>query len=239
MRPFNVMMLRKPSGGGGGGSLYSEIMANSPAYYFRHAEPSGTTMVNEVGADGTYTGGTVTLASPAIYTGGPTSVRIPSSGGLGFGEKKSGTLPSLTEMTLMTIVQFTSLAGGLRGLINCDSGSAPRQWQWRMNGATMEFVKVAGGVEAPSFATGFSTGVPYMLHITITTGGAITFYVNGVVAHTASMAAANYGSVAENIQIGFAAAGVGLANAFFSESAIFPSALSGAQITAMKTAGGF
>lgn len=220
-------------------SLYSLILAASPSYYFRHAEPSGTTMVNEVGSNGTYTGGTVTLGSTALYSGGPTSVRIPASGNSGFGQKTGGTLPAMTAMTLMTIVQFTSLSSGLRGLINCDSGASNRQWQWRMNGTTMEFVKIVGGVSVPSFVPSISTGTPYMLHITITSGGSITFYVNGVSAHTASMAAVDYGSVSEFIEIGFASAGVGLANAFFSESAIFPSALSGAQITAMKTAAGF
>lgn len=219
-------------------TLYDEIMADSPAYYFRHAEPSGTTMENEVGADGTYAGSGITLGSAALYPGGPTSVRLPSSGGSGYGQKTGGTLPALTAMTLMCVVQFTTLSG-LRGLISNDNGSSPRTWQWRMNGGTMEFVKIVGGVSVPSFATGFSTGVSYMLHVTITSGGAITFYVDGVSAHTASMAAADYGSVAEIIQIGFASAGVGLANAFFSESAIFASALSGTRVAAHAAAAGF
>lgn len=218
-------------------TLYDEIMADSPVYYFRHAEPSGTTMENEVGADGTYAGSGITLGSAALYTGGPTSVRLPSSGGSGYGQKTGGTLPALTAMTLMTVVQFTTLSG-LRGLISCDNGSSPRQWQWRMNNATMEFVKIVGGVSVPSFATGFSTGVSYMLHVTITSGGSITFYVDGTSVHTASMAAADYGSVAEIIQIGFASAGVGLANAFFSESAIFASALNSTRIAAHAAAAG-
>lgn len=243
MRPFNVMMLRKPSGGGGGGPLYSEIMANSPAYYFRHAEPSGTTMVNEVGANGAYLGSGVSLGSAALYSGGPTSVRIPAVAGSGYGQKAGGTLPSLTAMTLMTIVKFTSLDGVYRGLLSCDSGASDRVWQWRMIGATMEFVRIAnfvGPTETIGFSTGFSTGTPYMVHLVITTGGTATFYVNGVSAYTTTITPANFGSVTEFLQVGYMSGGGGAyANAFFSESAIFPSALSGAQITAMKTAGGF
>lgn len=195
-------------------------------------------MENEVGLDGTYTGGAVTLGSASLYSGGPTSVRIPSSGGLGYGQKVGGTLPAMTSMSLMTIVSFTSLSAGLRGIINCDNGFSFRQWQWRMNGATMEFVKIVGGVSVPSFATGFSTATSYMLHIVIDVAGNITFYVNGVSAHTASMSAADYGSVSENIEIGFASAGVGYANAFFSESAIFSSELTSSQVAAHATAAG-
>lgn len=220
-------------------TLYSLIMAASPAYYFRHAEPSGTTMTNEVGSNGTYTGGTVTLGSTALYSGGPTSVRIPASGDMGYGQRTGGTLPTLNALTIMTIVQFTSLSAGLRGIVNNDQGASPRSWQWRMNGTTMEFVKIVGSVQVASFSPGLSTGTPYMLHVTVTSGGSVTIYVNGTSAHTASFTGVNYGGLAELIQVGFASGGVGLANAFFSETAIFPSALSGAQITAMKTAGGF
>lgn len=228
----------KPVSGGGGGALYDLIIADTPAYYFRHAEPSGTVMENEVGSDGVYTGGAVTLGSPALYPGGPTSVRIPAVAGIGYGQKTGGTLPSMTAMSLMTIVSFTTFAS-LHGLVNCDNGASDRQWQWRMSGTTMQFVKIVGGVEVPSFATGFTTGVPYMLHITISAAGAITFYVDGVSVHTASMAPTNYGSVSEFIQIGFASAGVGLLEGFLSESAIFAYDLTGAQVAAHAAAGGF
>lgn len=222
------------------GSLYGEIMADSPAYYFRHAEASGTTMENEVGADGVYAGSGVTLGSTALYTGGPTSVRIPAVGLTGYGQKTGGTLPSLTEMTLMTVVRFTSLSSVFRGIFSCDDGFSSRMWQWRMSGGTMQFVKIVGGVSTQGFATGFTTGTPYMAHVTITSTGAITFYVNGVSVHTASVAAANYGGISDFLEVGYMTGGSGaLANAFFSETALFPTALSGARVAAHAAAAGF
>lgn len=233
------MMIAYGAAGSGGGSLYDEIMADSPAYYFRHSEASGSVMENEVGTDGVYMAGGITLGSAALYAGGPTSVRIPSSGGSGYGAKNGGTLPSLTEITLMTIVQFTSLSAGLRALISSDIGSgADRKWQWRMSGSTMQFIKVAGPQTVQS-ALSVTTGTPYMLHVTVSSGGLVTFYVNGTSVHSASISAHDYGSVAENIQIGLNSAGAGYINGFLSESAIFPTALSGARVSAHAAAAGF
>lgn len=229
--------------GGGTGSLYGEILADSPAYYFRHAEASDTTMENEVGADGAYLGSGVALGSAALYSGGPTSVRIPAFAGSGYGRKAGGTLPSLTAMTLMTIVQFTALDGVFRGLVSCDSGASDRMWQWRMLGATMEFVRIAnfvGPTETVGFATGFSTGTPYMVHLVITADGAVTFYVNGVSAYTTTITPANFGSVNEYLEVGFMSGGGGAyANAFFSETALFANALSDARVAAHAAAAGF
>lgn len=224
----------------GGGTLHDLILADSPAYYFRHAEASGSVMENEAGADGVYAGSGVTLGSTALYSGGPTSVRIPAVGLSGYGQKTGGTLPSLTEMTLMTIMSFTSLSGVFRGIFSCDNGSSIRSWQWRMNGGTMQFVKIVGGVSTQGFATGFTTGTPYMAHVTITSTGAITFYVNGVSVHTASIAAANYGGISDFLEVGYITGGGGaFANAFFSETALFPTALSGARVAAHAAAAGF
>ncbi len=235
-------MVQQP-GAGGSASLSSLISADSPAYWFRHAEASGTTMKNEVGADGAYLGSGVALGSAALYSGGPKSVRIPAVAGSGYGQKAGGTLPSLTAMTLMTIVKFTSLDGVYRGLLSCDSGASDRMWQWRMIGATMEFVRIAnfvGPTETIGFSTGFSTGTPYMVHLVITTGGAVTFYVNGVSAYTTTITPANFGSVTEFLQVGFMSGGGGAyANAFFSETALFPAALSGARVAAHAAAAGF
>ncbi len=223
-------------------TLYDEIIADSPAYYFRHAEASGTTMDNEVGTDGSYLGTGIGLGSSALYSGGPTSVRVPAVAGSGYGQKSGGTLPSLTAMTLMTIVQFTSLDGVYRGLLSCDSGASDRMWQWRMIGATMEFVRIAnfvGPTETIGFSTGFSTGAPYMVHLVITTGGTATFYVNGVSAYTTTITPANFGSVNEFLQVGFMSGGGGAyANAFFSETALFPTALSGTRVAAHAAAAG-
>lgn len=221
-------------------SLYDLIIADSPAYYFRHAEPSGSVMENEVGTDGAYVLSGVTLGATALYPGGPTSVRLPAAGFSGAGRKTGGTSPSLAEITVMGIVKFDSALSGTKGLICYDNGSSLRKWQLRTNGTGLEWVKIEGGVVVKSHAAGFVNGNTYFIATTIDAAGNFKFNINGVNVHTSTIATADYGSAAEYIEIGRCDGGGGItANAFFSESTIFDYAVSDSRLADYATAAGF
>lgn len=213
-------------------SYFSEVAADSPTLWFRHAEASGTTMVAQVGSNGTYSA-SIELAQAAIYTGGPTCMWARSNRHGGY----SAGVPALNSLTVECLIQFVSL-GGFRGLVCNDDGSA-RRWQMRMNGSSFEFVKIAGGVSTISVAGGLSTGVTYHMAVTVSAAGVVKLYRNGTLLTTSSaLGAADYGSGGQ-IQIGFMSGGGGAsADAYISESAVYATELSGARILAHSAAAG-
>lgn len=222
------------------GTLYDLIMADSPAYYFRHAEPSGTTMVNEVGTNGAYTGGSVNNA--ALYTGGPTCFNS-ATGGLG--RLSSGTAPTLGPISLVSVCMFPSVSG-LRSIISYDDGGILRRWQWRLNGSSVEWVKIRGGVETKSFAASITANKTYLLAITIDGSGNISQYAYNLTDHTGgavsptTIGTIDYGGSTNYIEVGYCTGGGGIAaDAYFSESSIFGTALSAARIGQYATAAGF
>lgn len=221
-------------------ALYNLLMANSPAYYFRHAEPSGGTMDNEIGSDGVYVS-SPQLSRPALYPGGPTSVLFASSK---YGAKGAGTLPALTSICVFAIVKFVTVSG-LNGLISNDNGVSDRRWQWRTNGSSMEWIKVdvVGGVESHAYSAGFTAGQTYMIAVEVTPSGSpgvsdFDFYVNGANVMSNTLGTFDYGSAPENIELGFATAGLGSPNAYFSESCIFDHALGSTTHAALYAASG-
>lgn len=212
-------------------ALYDLIIADSPIYYFRHAESSGLVMENEVGSDGAYTASSITLGSSALYPSGPTSVRIPSVGGSGLGLKSGGTAPAMNELTIFGIVKFDSSLSGQKGLISYDNGGSLRKWQLRTNGTTIEYVKIQGGVDVKSYSAGFVNGNTYVVCITIDSSGNFKFNINGSNVSTSSIATTNYGGSSEYIEVGYCTGAGGIyANSFFSESAIFNTAISDARL---------
>lgn len=229
-------LLLKPAGGGGGGTLYDEIIADSPALYFRHAEASGSTMENEVGTDGSYIS-SPPLGQPALYSGGPTCMLASSNR---YGRVDFGTFPmSLTAFSIVTVAQFNDLTG-FRGIISRDPGGGSRQFQWRMNGTQMEFVKIAGSVESLSQSGALTEDVPHIIGLTVSAVGEVKFYVDGANIFTGSVSAANYGTASSEIEIGYMTGGGGAsANAYFSESALFAAVISGTRMADYATAAGF
>lgn len=201
--------------------IVADIAASTGGYYFRHAEASGAVMENEVGSDGAYNAG-VTLGSPALYPTGPTSVRLPNSGGSGYGIKIGGTSPAFNELTIFGIVKFDSALSGFKGLICYDDGGSIRKWQLRTNGTALDFVKIQGGVDTKSFAVGFVNGNTYAIGISIDSSGNFLMNVNGSSVLSTTIGTTDYGSASEFIEIGRCAGGGGIpADSFFSESTIF------------------
>lgn len=175
------------------------------------------------------------IPKTAIYTGGGTCMLGTSVTSAGI---YTGTPPTLNDMTLLTIVNFNALTG-YRPLICRDDNSSGRKWQWRSNGTSMEFVKIVGGVSTTTQASVFIVGQTALVAVTISAAGALNFYKNSATPiKTASIAAANYGGVGDSFGIGYSTGTGGGANAYFSESAIFGTVLSGADIAAIAAAAG-
>lgn len=215
--------------------LPGEILADSPAFYFRLNETSGTTANNETGGpDATYSG--VTLNQPALYPGGDPSIRF--TGGVEFVAIPASTLTVATSLTLMCIISPVSVAG-TQSIITRDNGSSLRFWQWRMNGTDLQWVKIVGGVQVVTAVGVMAIGVPTMLHVVIDAAGAIELFQDGASIHTDTMAAADYGDASKDINIGYDnGPAVGL-NAYIAEVAGFSAALSSGRVAAHAAAAGF
>lgn len=225
------------AGGGGAGSLYDEIMADSPEWYVRLNETSGTNANNETGgADGAYGAGVV-LNQPAIYTGGSVCSIFEKTSGTDYVEMGNSFPFSTGDVTFMTVIKPTTV-GGVQSIISKDEGTGSRSFQWRMNGTSLEWVKIIGGVETITKTGVFTANVACMLHVTITSGGSIAFFKNGVSIHTGSSGATSY-ATSNSLRIGFATGPGASMDGYIADCAGFGSVLSSARIAAHAAAAGF
>lgn len=215
------------------GSYFDEVTADGPVLWWRHGEPSGTTMLAQAGTNGVYVA-TPGLGQPALYSGGPTTMEA-SAGGRG---EYTGTIPSLPQLTVECIVRFNAI-GSFRGLVSNDY-SFGRAWQMRLNGSDFEFVKIQGGVHTQAASSVISAATTYHLAVSVSNTGVIILYVNGTAVSTsAAVGGTNYGGLGGAIEIGYMTGGGGSsADARFSESAIYDKALSPARILAHSAAAG-
>ena len=227
----------------GGPTLYAELMADSPWLYMRLAEASGTVAENEVASrpEGSYpVGGGVSLGNAAIYTGGPTCYSPSANTGFAV-YSPGGSEASSSDMTLVLVYKPSSVTGVHQLLSRDTSSGGTRYYQWRTNGANLEFVKITGGVDTKSVAHGMTAGVACILHVRVTSGGVVTFFRNGASLGGGTMAAATY---LNNSGSGFYVGNRGGVNEAvtgdkYSEAAAFAGALSDARILAHAKAAGF
>lgn len=225
-----------PASSGGASVLPGLILAESPFAYWRHAESSGGTMVDASpnARAGTYAGTPVPQA--AIYSGGPTCMLAGSSTQNG-NWTVVGT-PVFNAITICTVFKPNSVTG-IRSLICRDDGGT-RKFQWRMNGTSMEWVKIVGGVTTSTRTGVFSVGVASMIAVTVSSSGTVTMYQNGVqLGATFSIAAADYGGAFATFQVGYAPGITTAADGYFSESALWNTDLSAATLLSFATAAGF
>lgn len=224
----------------GGPTLYEEIMADSPWLYMRLGEASGTTAQNEVASrpEGTYSG-SISLGNAAIYTGGPTCYSPSANTGRAV-YVPGGSEASSSNMTLVMVYKPSSVTGVHQLLSRDTSSGGTRYYQWRTNGANLEFVKITGGVDTKAVAHGMTAGVACILHVRVTSDGVVTFFRNGASLGGGTMAAASY---LTNGSSGFYVGNRGGVNEAvtgdkFSEAAAFAGALSDARILAHAKAAG-
>lgn len=220
----------------GGASLYSLIMAASPVNYWRNGESSGTVMIDEVAADGVY-GGAVALGSPALYPGGPTSVGGFNASGVIWGES-TAYAPTLTDMTLVTVIRPTDLTGFKLIGVQRDNNSGDRKWQWRSNNRHMEFVKIAGGVTTVQWEDAFDLDQAYLVAFEVSAAGAWTMYRDGLPVASGSMPAGSYGGAGDPYRIGYAPGPATALVGTTGDNAVFDHVLGAAAQEAMAVAAG-
>lgn len=225
-----------PVASGGVSGLPALILAQSPVAYWRHAEASGTVMVDGSGnaRDGAYFGSPIPQS--AIYTGGPTCMVSTSSAQFGW---YTPALPSLTALTLVTICKPNSVAG-IHALPSRDNNSGDRCFQWRMNGTSMEWVKIRGGVSTSTRTGVFAASTACMAAVTVSSSGTVTMYKNGVQLGAAfSIATADYGGAGDALTVGYSSGAAASMNGYNSETALFATDLSAATLLSFATAAGF
>lgn len=237
-------MLAASTSGGGGGDLYDEIMADNPYFYLRLADESDAVALNEVGPPHGAYYGNVVLGGAPLYEGGPPSYTSLDAGGRGYfpGSAFPGTLePALTLGVVVSLVDTT----GVHQLLTRDRsalGFGNRFWQWRTNGANMEFVKITGGTASFARPHGMAAGEPAIVHLRITPDGLVSLFVNGSRLGVAqSIPGGNYGSndLSELAVGNRGAASEARPGDHFSEAFGVFAALSDARILAHAQAGGF
>lgn len=236
MRPGIIALASgRSSGGGGGGGFADEILADSPTWFCRHNEASGTVAVNEVGADGTYAGAPI-LGAAAIYTGGLTCwdtnnnsyVDIPGS-----------VLPSpATAITLEILLKRKATITGLQALIDRDPETSGREWQWRWeNGDDLNWIKISGSVQTLlANDVGPANGVG-LFGVVFQASGAVSILKNGAVVASGTQSPTDFGS-AVALRIGRRVQGDSQGNYYCAESMVYPYAVPVARMLAHAQAAG-
>ncbi len=183
-------------------TFYAQVMAQGPVNYWRNNEASGSAMVDQVAADGAYTGG-VSLGNAALYPGAGAGL---TAGGFGSGAYgRSTALPaSLTSMTLLSIIRPTDLTSFHLLGVQRDENEGGRMFQWRSNGTAMEFVKIVGGVETVAQESMLAINTTYLLAFEVDASGDYTMYRNGIAVKTGTIGGANYGGAGDPWAIGYA-----------------------------------
>jgi hypothetical protein len=221
------------------------LYALNPLSFWRGAEPSGTTAYDSIGTLEAGTYNAVTLGGTTLVPGDGS----PASGSYnGSSSGMTGVLTTHTySYTALTVIAWinptvVNLATGNTIATSYDAALSHNDWTLRLlNAAVSYFVEDSSGNSCAGQLNGFSltAGTPVMLAATWATPNTMSIYVNGVsqtVTQTisASPAAATIKQVAIGIN-------PPTPNRWFegalSDVAVFSSALTGAQIAALYSAG--
>lgn len=218
-----------------GTTLYDELIADGPVNYWRNGEASlPSPMIDEVAANGTYVG-SVSVGNAALYSGGGTSITGFSGSILGV----SAAFPSaLTSITIVTVVKPNTVSGFQPIGVSRDENGGGRKYQFRSNGDALEFVKIVGGVDTLSQAGVFVAGVACIVSIEIDASGNYAMYKNGVSIKTGTTGATDYGGSGDQYQIGYVTgAGVSL-DGYTCDNAVFDYVVGPTRQAAYATAAG-
>lgn len=145
-------------------SAYSDaVLALNPLFYLRLGEASGTTAEDATAnnRDGTYAGG-VTLGAAGLIASDPDTA-VTLNGGSGKVTVPFGSWMDQVDITIVAWIKTS--ATGVRLIVDRDGGVSERVFQFRQNGAALEFVKI-GGVGASgtvSQATTLNNGALHMV----------------------------------------------------------------------------
>lgn len=211
----------------------SEVLADAPRAYWRLGDASGTTMTDSSGnaRHGTYFG-SPTLGTVGLLTGdGDTAITF--DGIDDFGHLADATwMDTGSALTVEAWIKTT--ATSIRQIISRDDGSGSRSFQFRTNGASLEFVKIASGTVVSTISTTINDGVRH--HVVATYDGAnIRLYKDGTLVQTTAAT----GSLDSDdvLRVGHRGTGSEFFSGVIDEVAYYGTALSLARIQAHYTAG--
>lgn len=176
----------EPAGSGPTGYA-AEVMADSPLAYWRLGDPSGTTMTDSSGNSrhGTYIGSPTMQVAGALNSDPDTCVTFDGSNDRG--NVTYGSWMNPTTLTLEAWIKTS--ATGIASILDRDlaQGGITRGWQFRRNGGSLEFVKIAGGVVVVAQAASLNNGAWHHVAATLD-GTSCRLYVDGTLVKTAACA---------------------------------------------------
>lgn len=228
-------------------SLYDAIIADSPYWYLRLNDASGTTAAGSVSSrNGTYTAFGVSLGQAALYPAGPTSVLVNGSGA-GVDVANANMPSNYSVFSFACVYQRVGSSTGTRQILTHGNGGSTgdQAWQFRVNSSSLEFVKVTGGVAVYTTGASIEAGAdPVLLGVDVAVDGSnrrLTVYVNGSSVYTTTFSPANFNAGTNGVGIGrfFGGSFSSETNHRFSEVAFFDHAIGAARHAAYAAAGGF
>lgn len=218
------------------------IMADGPNAYWRLGETSGSVMVDSTNDanNGGYTGG-VTLNQPGAIVGDSNGA-IALDGSTGYGRAPSSSTLNITGAISVEAWVKWSGTPSTQDLISkgdgaSDSGSAyALAYVSGCAGCGLGFYTFVGNTYACACQTGtLPAGQWFHLVGTRTATGQLGFYLNGALVASASDGGGALNTVPSGVGVGASGSGTGSslypANATLDEAAIYPTALSAAQVS--------
>lgn len=223
--------------------LYSDaVLADSPVWWGRLAEKTGTVMANSSGAagrDGIY-GGSPTLGVAGLI-GGSSNTAVQFNGTNSYGRVTYASwMDSPTALTVEAWIKTTMIGSG--AIVDRDPLSQ-RVWQFRINAGEIEFVKIGGTGGTVTASTPLATYNDGNIHHVVATydGTDIKLYVDGALVQTTS-AAGTLGTATGWLSVGVnnsfsSDSPTNWFNGVIDEPAVYNSVLSASRISAHYTAG--
>ena len=220
----------------GGGGYAGEVLADSPAWWGRQGDSSGTVMTDSSGnaRDGAYVGSPTLGATGLISPTDGTAVAYS-------GSSQYGTVANAAWMTAANTftaecwIKATSVGGTQDAFTNAH-GSLTSRWMLRVASSQLQFYTWSGSAWTEIHAS-ISAGVTY--HIAATYDASVKrLYVDGALISTSGAVTVAQGTVAAGFGIAGLQSGSELFGGTVDEAAFYTPALSGARIAAHSTAGG-
>lgn len=217
-------------------SYSSEVLADTPIMYYRLGEASGTVMTDSSGngRDGTYAN-SPTLGATGLLTGdADTAVSFASASSQSGSVADDNSLDSLSAITVEAWIK-PSTVSSTPLIVNRDSTSNGKSFQFRLNAGKLEFVKTAGTTVTAASSSTLSTGTVY--HVAAVYNGTdIRLYINGSLNGTPPAATGTLGTIARPLEIAMRTSALYF-NGVIDEVAVYGTALSATRIAAHYTAG--
>lgn len=221
-------------------SYAATIMADAPNAYWRLGETSGTVLVDSTqnANNGTYAGG-FTLDQPGAILGDPDGA-VRFDGSTGDARAPNSASLSLTgAISVEAWVKWTATAISAQNVINKGDGATATGTSYHLayvpgcTGCGLGFYTFIGnGFTCACQSSALPAGQWFHLVGTRTASGQLSFYVNGALVASNSDGGSALNSVAAGV--GLAASGSGTSlnalNGTIDEAAIYPAALTGAQV---------